>query len=232
MAVLATKYAFWRNYDFFHLISASFGGTSFILQVQSTLVKLSELRIVSDFGMQDPSQKIHSERRLQPAMDPVSAVGITASVIPVMQLTASCLKWSRKFIGPSQYLSGDPKSILVVLDDFNGSIMNLRTHLKVCEEDEARISPLEYLQRPLSDSKRALCLLEDHMKHSRFMRRYVVGNTLGLEIKGVFSSAQAEQKPVLGRSLCRSADDSQQCRALCSKYWRGRPRPKKGLRFE
>lgn len=117
-------------------------------------------------------------------MDPLSALGVAASVISVVGMTASCLKLCSKImgLGPSQHTSDDLKSISDMLYQFNGSIKNLQTHLELCEEDQARLSALKELKTPLADCEVALKVLQDHLKGPR-LGRYLVGAGFDSKIK-------------------------------------------------
>lgn len=116
-------------------------------------------------------------------MDPVSALGLAASIIAVVQLTGSCLKSTQKFLGPSQHSSNDLQTISATLYAFNGSIRNLQTHLEICEEDQARLQALEYLQKPLQDCEDALKVIESRVKNLTFVGQHVVGVRFDSKLK-------------------------------------------------
>lgn len=105
-------------------------------------------------------------------MDPVS---LTASIIAILQVTGICLKYTNKFVGPSKHNSADLQSLLSTLYAFNGSVKNLQTHLEICEEDQARLAALSYIEKPLADCKDVLGLLEERLKSTSFVAKHVVG---------------------------------------------------------
>ena len=105
-------------------------------------------------------------------MDPVC---LAASIITILGLTEKCLKLLTRYIGISRHSSEHLRLILTKLYAFNGSIVNLQTHLGVCEEDQARLNALEYLQKPLADCHNVLNLLEDRLTNSKFFGKYLTG---------------------------------------------------------
>jgi len=73
----------------------------------------------------------------------MDGLSLAASVIAVIQLAGSCLKVSRKWIGPSEFSSSDLATMTTVLYEFNGAMKTFQTHLEIHEDDEARLSSLE-----------------------------------------------------------------------------------------
>ena len=105
----------------------------------------------------------------------MDGLSLAASVVAIIQLTGICLRLSSKILGPSKNSSKDLQNLSSTLYAFNGSIKNLQTHLEICEEDEARLSALEYLSRPLTDCTKALTLLENYLKNPSLLGRHIIG---------------------------------------------------------
>ncbi|EXJ54732.1 hypothetical protein A1O7_10073 [Cladophialophora yegresii CBS 114405] len=103
-------------------------------------------------------------------MDPLS---LTASVVAIVQITGECMKLAK--IGPSKYHLARLKQINTDLYGFYGTINNLQLHLKICEEDQARLSALDHLQEPLSRCLEALKLLKTRFEHDGVFTQYVMG---------------------------------------------------------
>lgn len=135
-------------------------------------------------------------------MDPLSALGVAASVISVVGMTASCLKLCSKMmgLGPSQNTSDDLKSILDMLYKFNGSIKNLQTHLELCEEDQARLSTLDELRMPVKDCEFALKIIQHHLEGPR-LGRYLVGARFDSKIKRSLTALE-HSKTLFVEALC------------------------------
>jgi hypothetical protein len=72
----------------------------------------------------------------------MDGLSLAASVIAVIQLAGSCLKLSRKFLGPSEFSSFDLTSMTTALYGLNGAVKSFQTLLKIYEDDEARLSSL------------------------------------------------------------------------------------------
>ena len=105
-------------------------------------------------------------------MDPISVLGL---VFTAVQLTSSCLKECRKFIGPSKHSSAYVQSIAGDLWAFNGSLRNLQTHYDIYEDGQARSIALSSMEKPLSDCKYALELIREHLESNKVLGKYVIG---------------------------------------------------------
>ena len=106
----------------------------------------------------------------------MEAVGLAASVIAIVNLTAACLKLSSKLVGPSSYKPERLQSLHATLYGFNGIIRNLQTHLEIYEDDQARLDTLDQLQGPLTRCSEALHLLSSRLKSDGFFAQYIVGS--------------------------------------------------------
>jgi hypothetical protein len=91
----------------------------------------------------------------------MDGLGLAASVIAVIQLTGSCLKLSRKFLGPSEFSSSDLNAMTTALYGFNRVVKSFRTHLEIYKDNEARLSSLEYLTPVLKQCEEALHIIQD-----------------------------------------------------------------------
>src|SRR5205809_4251174 len=81
----------------------------------------------------------------------MEGLGVAASVIAV-QLTELTLKLAHKHmrLGPSRFDKTELQSISRALHAFNGMLQTLQTHLRINEEDEARLQTLNHLTEPLN----------------------------------------------------------------------------------
>jgi hypothetical protein len=68
-------------------------------------------------------------------MDPLS---ISASIAGLVTLTASCLKLSKKWIGPSEFGTAELKAVEKTLLEFTGAMKTFETFVEIYEDDEAR----------------------------------------------------------------------------------------------
>jgi len=114
----------------------------------------------------------------------MDGLSLAASVIAVIQLAGSCLKLSRKFLGPSEFGSSDLISMSTSLYGFNGAVKSLQTHLEIYEDDEARLSSLEYLKPVLKQCGEALYIIKDSVKDNGFIGKYVIGPRFDRKLKG------------------------------------------------
>jgi len=113
----------------------------------------------------------------------MDGLSLAASVIAVIQLAGSCLKLSRKFLGPSEFGSSDLNSMTTALYGFNGAVKSFQTHLEIYEDDEARLSSLEYLKPILKQCKEALHIIEDTVGKGSFMGKYIIGPRSDYKLK-------------------------------------------------
>jgi len=113
----------------------------------------------------------------------MDGLSLAASVIAVIQLAGSCLKLSRKFLGPSEFGSSDLNSMTTALYGFNGVVKSFQTHLEIYEDDEARLSSLEYLKPVLKQCGEALNIIEDFIGKSSFIGKHVIGPRFDYKLK-------------------------------------------------
>ena len=111
----------------------------------------------------------------------MDGLSLAASVIAVIQLTGSCLKLSRKFLGPSEF--SNLAFMADALYEFNGAVKSFQTHLEIYEDDEARLSSLEYLKPVLKQCEESLYIIEDFVGKSGFIGKYVIGPRFDHKLK-------------------------------------------------
>ena len=113
----------------------------------------------------------------------MDGLSLAASVIAVIQLAGSCLKLSRKWIGPSEFGSTDLTGIKTALYGFNGAMKTFQTHLEIHEDDEALLGSLEYLKPVLERCKEALDITKDFMENSGFIGKHLIGPKFDRKLK-------------------------------------------------
>lgn len=113
----------------------------------------------------------------------MDGLSLAACVIAVIQLAGSCLKLSKKLLGPSEFSSSDLSSMITALYGFNGAVKYFQTHLEIYEDDEARLSSIEYLKPVLKQCKKALHIIEDFVGKSSFIGKHVIGPRFDYKLK-------------------------------------------------
>ena len=110
--------------------------------------------------------------RDQIPMDPVTALALVHTTV---ELTSSCIKVCRKYVGPSKYSEKDMKEISEGLWVFNGSLRNLETHYSIYEEDQAGSNALPSIKEPLSRCDEALKSIQKHMESKSPVKKFFAG---------------------------------------------------------
>jgi hypothetical protein len=118
----------------------------------------------------------------------MDGLSLAASVIAVIQITGSCLKLSRKWLGPSEFSTSDLTALTTALYEFNGVIKTFQTHLEIHEDDEARLSNLEYLRPALGRCEEVLNIIKDFMERSGFVGKHLVGPRFDRKLKGALKA--------------------------------------------
>ena len=121
----------------------------------------------------------HEDLNLIP-MDPISAIGL---VLTAVQLTNSCLKECRKFIGPSKHSTIYVRSVADDLWAFNGSLKNLQTHYEIYEDSQARSIALPSIIKPLSDCNVALDSIREHLESKNLLKKIITGARFDTALK-------------------------------------------------
>jgi hypothetical protein len=113
----------------------------------------------------------------------MDGLSLAASVIAVIQLAGSCLKLSRKWIGPSEFGSTDLTVMTTALYGFNGAMKNFQTHLEIHEDGEARLSSLEHLKPALKRCEEALNVIKEFIEGSGFIGKHLIGPKFDRKLK-------------------------------------------------
>jgi hypothetical protein len=124
----------------------------------------------------------------------MAEIGLAASVIAIIQLTTSCLKLSRKWIGPSEFSSSELTTLTTALYDFNGAIKTFQTHLEIHEDNQARLVSLEYLENALSRCSQALDIIKQFIERGGVMNRAVLGPKLDRKLKSSLTVLQGAKE--------------------------------------
>ena len=111
----------------------------------------------------------------------MDGLSIAASIIAVVQLTGTCLKLGKNFLGPSQHSSASLNAISQSLYSFNAAIQNLQTHYEINEEDHARLHALSPLAEPLKRCEEALGIISERLDTVDFLGQYVVGKLSAID---------------------------------------------------
>ncbi len=113
----------------------------------------------------------------------MDGLSLAASVIAIIQVAGLCLKLSRKWMGPSEFGSDNLTVMTTTLYGFNGAMKTFQTHLEVHEDDEARLSSLEYLKPALGRCEEALNAIKDFVERSGFIGKHFTGPKLDHKLK-------------------------------------------------
>lgn len=126
----------------------------------------------------------------------MEGLGVAASVIAIVQLTELALKLAHKHIGfgPSRFDHAELQSISRALYTFNGMLQTLQTHLRINEEDEARLQTLNHLTEPLNQCKEALGLLSNRLENLTFIRKHIIGERFDRKLEKALSILEEARK--------------------------------------
>jgi hypothetical protein len=105
-------------------------------------------------------------------MDPITILGVTASIVACIQLTERLLQQ----VGPSKHDKRELNRILGIIYGFRGVFDGLKSYLEFNEEDHARLSSLQQLEQPLQDCKQALGAVKHRLDNLNFVGQYIVGS--------------------------------------------------------
>lgn len=103
-------------------------------------------------------------------MDPISALGLAASIIAVVQLTQSALT----NVGSSDHNKTDLNRLLGLANGFKGAYESLEYRLNG-EDDESRATLLRHLKEPAKECKMVLKCLQERLEKISFIGQYIVG---------------------------------------------------------
>lgn len=132
----------------------------------------------------------------------MDGLSLVACVIAVIQLTGSCLKLSRKFLGSSEFCSSYLNPMTATLYGFNGAVKSFQTHLEIYKDDEARLSSLVYLKPALKQCEEALHIIEDFVEKSGFIGKHVEGPRFDYKLKASLKGFRRSQGTVCASLTC------------------------------
>src|SRR5947209_6187867 len=115
-------------------------------------------------------------------------LALPPSIVGVIQLAGSCLKLSRKLVGPSEFCSTDLTALTTALYSFDGALKTFQTHLKIYEEDEARLNSLEFFKPVLMRCKESLDIIKAFMENTGFIGKHLVGPRFHRKLKASLSA--------------------------------------------
>lgn len=113
----------------------------------------------------------------------MEVIGLTASIIAIVQLTGSCIKIGGRYLGPTKHTSKDLNELSSVLYQFHGTITTLELHHRIHEEDEARLYALSHLNQPLKKCEQALTIIKQRLENINSIEKYVTGSRFDRDLK-------------------------------------------------
>lgn len=106
-------------------------------------------------------------------MDPVSALGLAASIIAVIQLTGALMKPATSLLGPSENDEKELKRLLSVITGFQTAYSNLEQYLKSKPGEGQNLA--NAIELPIQDCKAVLAELELRLANMTFVRKRILG---------------------------------------------------------
>jgi hypothetical protein len=106
-------------------------------------------------------------------MDPVSALGLAASIIAVIQLTGALMKPATSSLGPSENDEKELKRLLVTMTGFQTAYSNLEQYLKSKPSEGENLA--NAIELPIQDCKAVLAKLEKRLANMTFVRKHIIG---------------------------------------------------------
>lgn len=97
-------------------------------------------------------------------MDPFS---IFTGVVGILQGVNTCLKSIKKHIGPSAMSASETEELKRSLYELHGAMRSFQMHLELYDDDEERISALEYLRPAVNGSKESLKIVKQYINSGR-----------------------------------------------------------------
>ncbi|KAJ6447150.1 rRNA processing domain-containing protein [Purpureocillium lavendulum] len=113
---------------------------------------------------------------------------LAASVTAVIKLAGECLKLSGRWIGPSEFGSSELTAITTALYGLNGSMKNFQTHLEIHEDNEARLSSLQYLSPALERCREALDIIKNFVERSGIIGKHFAGPRFDRKLKAALKA--------------------------------------------
>jgi hypothetical protein len=102
-------------------------------------------------------------------MDPVSAIGLVASIITLLDLA----KPLARQLGPSSHNKQELSRMIRVLIASKRSYESLRDFLEYNDEQESALA--DFLSEPEQQCIEVLSLLRDRLENQNFVNRYILG---------------------------------------------------------
>lgn len=124
-------------------------------------------------------------------MDPLS---IAAGIIGILQATKSCLKFSRKFAGPSQFGTSELNGMKNSLYEFHGIMKTFQTHLDIYEDDEDHLQALAHLMPAMIQCQTAIQLIKEHLQNSSFVEKALKGAKFDKKLKLLLKTIEESGK--------------------------------------
>jgi len=106
-------------------------------------------------------------------MDPVTAIGLAASIIAVIQLTGALIKPATSSLGPSENDQKELERLLTTMKGFQIAYNNLEHYLKPNPGQAETLATA--IQQPIADCKAVLAELQLRLSSMTFVRKYIIG---------------------------------------------------------
>jgi hypothetical protein len=106
-------------------------------------------------------------------MDPVSALGLAASIIAVIQLIGALMKPATSSLGPSENDEKELKRLLVTMTGFQTAYSNLEQYLKNKPGEGENLA--NAIELPIQDCKAVLAKLKVRLANMTFVRKHIIG---------------------------------------------------------
>lgn len=135
----------------------------------------------------------------------MEVIGLSASLIAIIQLTGSCIKIGGRFFGPTKHTSEDLKDLRSSLYQFHGTITTLELHYRLHEEDEARLRALSQLDQPLERCQQALKTIKQRLENVNFLEKHFIGSRFDAKLKQAMHDV-AQSRPLFETAVL--ADNS------------------------
>ncbi|KAJ2988192.1 hypothetical protein NUW58_g4110 [Xylaria curta] len=124
----------------------------------------------------------------------MDGLSLAASVITIIQLTGTCLKLSKKWLGPSEFGSADLATVERNLYGFIGAMKAFQTHLEIHEDDQARLNSLGHLLPAVKGCEDALTIVQDFIKNRGFIRKHLAGPKFDGKLKASLKALEEAKK--------------------------------------
>ena len=106
-------------------------------------------------------------------MDPVSALGLAASIIAVLQLTSALIEPATSSLGPSENDKEELNRLQTTMTGFQAAYTNLEKYLK--SNPGAADTLLTAIKKPIQECKEVLAELKRRLSTMTFVRRNIIG---------------------------------------------------------